>query len=157
MQQEISLGTNIKAVLIELRNNYGVSNREIAERICVSESYLSNVFNGGKEGSEQLLAGLRLLKRVIELENQPPPKTNRELILELAERVAMIEKGLKIAPYPPHRSQASVLNEGAAGGEASSGPEPDPEFLALARRSMEILGVPLGVATPPSAGPKPSH
>lgn len=150
MQQEISLGTNIKAVLIDL-SKLGLDDEpEISRRLGYSFNPFTKLKQPDYEGSTQLLSGLRLLKRVIELENQLPPKTDRELIFELTERVALIERGLKIAPYPPHRSQASVLNEAAGAVVSSASPELKPRELEQLREGLRILGVPV----PPSSEPR---
>jgi transcriptional regulator with XRE-family HTH domain len=148
VQQEINLNAKIKALLIELRSDLGLSNREIAENISVSETYLSNVFNGSKEGSEQLLAGLKLLRRVIELESAPPPKTDRERIEELEERLAQVEKRWPAVVYPPPRTSALVLNDAAEVNSARARKEL--RRLENLRRGLELLGVPV----PPSIEPK---
>jgi transcriptional regulator with XRE-family HTH domain len=65
-QENLAPKAKIVELLILLKSSEGFTNREMAAQLGVNENYLSRVTNGRAAGSEQLLAGLRLL---LELEN----------------------------------------------------------------------------------------
>lgn len=92
------------------RNARGWTQNDVEKALGVSKNYISRVKQGHSTGSGQLFSGLSLLKRVIELENQPPPKTTRQMVLELEDRVASLEKTV-LGRYPEHRPANLELNE----------------------------------------------
>lgn len=138
-QSKSSRKLKIEEILIELTKSFGLTQVEVASRVGVSATFLNSVINGKEEGGKQFCAGLELLKRVIELENQPPPKTDRELILELTERLAALEKRMPELVFNPQLAP-NRLNETAPKAPVSS-TEPSPADLLKFRRGLEILGV----------------
>ena len=92
------------------RNARGWTQNDVEKALGVSKNYISRVKQGHSTGSGQLFSGLSLLKRVIELKNQPPPKTTRQMVLELEDRVASLEKTV-LGRYPEHRPANLELNE----------------------------------------------
>jgi len=112
LQASSQYSEKIKETLILLRGDFELSNREIALNLGVGENYLSNVFNGGKAGSEQLLKGLELLKEVIELRKQVASAKS-----PIAQEIAAIRQRLdemerSVGPkYPEHPPQNWVMNE----------------------------------------------
>jgi hypothetical protein len=66
LQQKTDTQSQIIAALMSLRDGCGKQNQEIAAALSVQANFLSGVYKGNRNGSKQLLAGLRLL---LELEN----------------------------------------------------------------------------------------
>lgn len=131
-QQKSLLLEKIKDILILLRGEFGYSNREIADKVGVGENYLSNVFNGGKAGSAQLLAGLLLLKELTVLKRSG---VNQELARELEAMKKRIEEVQQqtSSRYPEHKPQHLAMNErGERTAEpVSSNPADEPDLGAI--------------------------
>lgn len=83
VQEKIELTSKVKAILIELNSIFEKTNREISQKIGVSESFLSRVDNGKAHAGRQLFFALQLL-----LELETLKKENAELreLLRLEDR-----------------------------------------------------------------------
>lgn len=104
-QQKIDIKSSVTRIVLEIKDLTGKKSYEIAEALGVEPETIS------RGESEQLLKALNLLLEVEQLKRQPPPKTNRELILELTDRVAAIERGLRTVAYPKQRSTHYEMND----------------------------------------------
>jgi hypothetical protein len=71
MQNKKSHLKTIEASLILLKEKYGMSGREIAERLGMNENYISGVYNGKRPGSAQLQRALEMLLRLEQLTKNP--------------------------------------------------------------------------------------
>ena len=131
-QQKLDIKSSISRIVLEIKDLTSKKSYEIAADLGVEPETIS------RGESEQLLKALELLLEVEQLKRLPPPKSNRELILELEARVALIEKGLKNAPYPPHRPQHLEVNDAANSGQnPDTVSKEDTEHIAIetARRA----------------------
>jgi transcriptional regulator with XRE-family HTH domain len=88
-QQENDLNGNIKETLIYIRDTFDISQVEIATRLGYKKNYFSKVLGGFSNGSPQLLAGLLLLKEVIQYEREADKKNE---IRRLRDQIAALEK-----------------------------------------------------------------
>lgn len=99
-QQESSPKTKILAVLMLLRNTYGMTGREIAGMLGVNENYLSRVFNGKELGSNQLAAALEMLLELTKIRReQEEAELQKKLsdgTLTVADKVKLLKRKGKL-------------------------------------------------------------
>ncbi len=127
LQQESSRSSKIKDLLIQLKRTYGLNYNEIAERIGVSGTFISDVLKGRKEGGDQVYAGLELLRELTVLRQTETrkPESRNEIFEELASMKSRIEElQRQFNPhYGEHQPQNLMMNEEAAELSPSSSPE----------------------------------
>lgn len=87
-QVESDLQAKILELLIFVVEEYKFSNRRIAELLGVNENHLSRVKSGKAKSSPQFLAALKLLVRVIELEERA---ALQEEELRIKQRIAELK------------------------------------------------------------------
>lgn len=93
-QPESDFRDKILEILISLRDDYGLKNREISSRLGLNENYLSRVFNKDGSGSVQLLRGTEMLLQI--LKSQGSEERVKILEREMFERRAT-RFGLRLA------------------------------------------------------------
>ena len=136
-QEKDTLGNTIIEELILLKRIYKKSQVGIAKELGYSDDIFSQIKGGFAKGSPQLLSGLSLLRKVIELQNAPPPETVEQKLARLEFSVREIEKKVGVS-YPTVLSRAFEMNEGPASENQPKLP-PETENL-LAKR---LKGLPL--------------
>jgi len=132
LQHKIDESSKISEHLMTLRQNFALSNREIASRLGVSEAFVSRALHGKTTSGRQFLAGLELL---LELTILKRTGVNQVLALELKSMKDRIEElQTQIIPrYPEHRPQNLAVNDDDV---SSNSPGAGPEMVDLAAKLM---------------------
>lgn len=71
-QPENTTEAKIKALLIQLRDDFGWTGVRIAERCGLSDQYISDLINGKKEAGDQAAATIRILFELESLKAKEP-------------------------------------------------------------------------------------
>lgn len=109
-QTESSTQLKIEEVLIQLKETFDLKSGVIAERLGISQTYISSVTSGKKLGSRQLLAGLELLLELEELKLKQKPKSLEEQIEELREEIRI----MRIGKFQPANTDAQPPSSSTA-------------------------------------------
>lgn len=114
-QDNFSTREKVEAHLIFFKEKRGWTQGDVEEQLGLSPKYISKVKQGFSQGSEQLFSGLRLLKRVIELEKQlaeqPAPETLEQKVARLEQRLNRLDKFGGRVSYGEHQAVVQALND----------------------------------------------
>jgi len=99
-QHKTALNTKILELLMVLKDDYGMSFRDVADKLKVTEGTISKVKNQHQAGSEQMLAALEMLLELTKIKReQEDAELQKKLAdgtLTVAEKVKLLKKKGKL-------------------------------------------------------------